>query len=76
LDGQINEILSRMTADLAVWRSITEKYRADLFCGLFMGVSNEGLSISSQPLAALGMRGIELSLDIYAGQDDEGQENP
>jgi hypothetical protein len=41
-----------------------------------MGVSNEGLSISSQPLAALGMRGIELGLDIYAGQDDEGQENP
>src|SRR5687767_13216126 len=42
LDGQIEEILSQMTSDLAIWRRIGENYPMDLFCGLFMGVTNEG----------------------------------
>jgi len=71
MDGQIQEILSQATGDLAVWLSITKEYHADLFCGLFMRVGNEGLTISSQSLAALGARGIEMGLDIYKGNDDE-----
>ncbi len=71
MNGQIREILSEMTDDPAVWRSITERYDVDLFCGLFMRCGNEGVSISSQSLAALGVRGIEIGLDIYAGDDDE-----
>jgi hypothetical protein len=71
MDGQIEGILSQMTGDLTVWQSITKKYHADLFCGLFMRGSNEGLTISSQSLAALGARGIEMGLDIYAGDDDD-----
>lgn len=73
IDGQIREILSLTTSDLAVWRNITERYRADLFCGLFVRVSNEGLSISAASLEALGARGIELSLDIYGGSDGEDE---
>jgi len=75
MDGQIQEVLSQMSGDLAVWRSITENYHADLFCGLFMGGSNEGLTISAQSLAALGARGIEMGLDIYGGHDDENETN-
>ncbi|RYD62713.1 MAG: DUF4279 domain-containing protein [Verrucomicrobiaceae bacterium] len=71
IDGQIREILSLLTNDLAVWQNITNRYRADLFCGLFLKVSNEGLSISATSLEALGARGIELSLDIYGGSDEE-----
>jgi hypothetical protein len=71
IDGQIHEILGQMTDDLSVWQNITKKYHADLFCGLFMRVSNEGLTISAQSLAALGTRGIEMDLDIYAGDNDE-----
>jgi len=71
MDRQVERILSQMTGDLNVWQSITKKYHADLFCGLFMRGSNEGLTISSQSLAALGARGIEMDLDIYAG--DEGE---
>jgi hypothetical protein len=71
MDGQIQEILSQMTGDLTIWQSVTKKYHADLFCGLFMRESNEGLTISSQSLATLGARGIEMGLDIYAGDDDE-----
>ena len=71
MDGQIEEILSQTTNDLAVWRSIGEKHQIDLFCGLFLGVSNEGMSLSAKSLAALGERGIELALDIYSGHDDD-----
>jgi len=68
IDGQIHEILSQMTDDLAVWRGIAEKYKVDLFCGLFLKGSNEGLTLSPQSLAALGNRGIEMGLDVYSGQ--------
>ena len=47
------------------------RYDVDLFCGLFMREGNEGLAISSKYLAELGARGIEIGLDIYAGDDDE-----
>jgi hypothetical protein len=67
LDGQIDELLSKLTDELTVWGSIAEKFRLDLFCGLFMQESNEGLSISPDSLAALGLRHIELGLDIYDG---------
>ena len=71
LDGQIEEILSQMTDDLAIWRGISETYPMDLFCGLFLGVHNEGMSLSAKSLAALGERGIELDLDIYSGSDED-----
>jgi len=71
MDGQIQEILSQTTSDLAVWRSIAEKHQIDLFCGLFLGGSNEGMTLSAQSLAALGERGIEMGLDIYSGRDED-----
>ena len=71
MDGQIREIFIQMTGDLAVWRDITKRYQVDLFCGLFMGCSNEGLTLSPQSLTTLGERGIKMGLDIYAGDDYE-----
>ncbi len=65
LDGQIKEILDKLTANLDVWQKIGEQFRVDFFCGLFMQERNEGLSLSPQTLSAVGLRGIELGLDIY-----------
>jgi hypothetical protein len=70
LDAQVEEILSKLSSDLNVWRKISERYRVDLFCGLFLKGGNEGLTISAQSLAALGNRGIEMGLDIYGGESD------
>jgi hypothetical protein len=75
MDGQIQEILSQATDDLTVWRSIGEKYEIDLFCGIFLGGSNEGMTLSARSLAALGERGIEMGLDIYSGNDGD-EANP
>src|SRR5258708_784479 len=68
LDAQIVEILSKVTNDMEVWGSLVSRYRVDLFCGLFMASENDGLTLSSSSLTALGQRGIKLSLDIYGSE--------
>jgi hypothetical protein len=65
LDGQIEEILDKVTGDIETWKALTRRFRVDLFCGLFMCGGNEGLAISPSALFALGQRGIELALDVY-----------
>jgi hypothetical protein len=75
MDGQIQELFNQMTGNIDVWRDITNRYHVDLFCGLFMGVSNEGLTLSPRTLASIGERGITMGFDIYAGQDDENETN-
>ena len=72
IDGQISEILGQLSDDLEVWRTIGQRYKVDLFCGLFMKTANEGLSLSPSSLHALGMRQIEIGFDIY-GPDGEVQ---
>jgi len=69
LEAQIFEILDQLTGDLAVWQSLARS-RPDLFCGLFMGSSNDGVSLSPRVLLALGERGIELGLDIYEADEE------
>lgn len=71
LNAQITEILDGATEDINTWRRITERFKADVFCGLFMNQGNEGLELSPSVLHALGARGIRLSLDIYAGPSDD-----
>lgn len=70
LEVQINEILEKLTTDLAIWKSLRSRFDIDIFCGLFMASSNDGFAISAELLAALGVRGIRLSFDIYDAQDD------
>ena len=70
LDGQILELLSHLTSDLETWRELSARYRGDIFCGLFLETGNDGGSLSPTTLAAIGLRGLELDLDIYAPLDD------
>jgi len=65
LDGQIAELFAPLTTDLSIWRDLTKRYEADVFCGVFMLEGNEGLSLSPGILEALGSRGLVLDLDVY-----------
>jgi hypothetical protein len=69
LDGQIRWLLSQVSDDLDVWKSLVQTYDVDIFCGLFMQTSNDGVSLSSEVLLMLGQRGIELDMDIYDAGD-------
>jgi hypothetical protein len=70
LDGQVAELLAKLTGDLAVWSDLSRRFDLDLFCGWFMGSSNEGVLVSSKTLLSLGQRGIDLGLDIYGPDTD------
>lgn len=70
IDAQITELLNQLSQDISVWNSISAEFEIDLFCGLFMEESNEGMEISPISLKSLGERGIVLSLDIYDGNDE------
>jgi hypothetical protein len=72
LDSQIVELLSLLTSDLAVWRQLTDRFSADLYCGLFMSESNDGLELQPQTLAMIGLRGLSLELELYAPLSPEG----
>jgi Domain of unknown function (DUF4279) len=76
LDAQVDWILSRMTADLSVWKKIAEDYRVDLFCALHLERSNRGVTLAPKTMAALGARGIELGLDIYAPEKEAPNQSP
>jgi hypothetical protein len=65
LDAQVEELLSDLTQDLKVWKALTERFQADVFCGLFMQEWNEGITVSAETLSALGSRGLTLNFDIY-----------
>lgn len=68
LDTQVSDLFKGTNDDVAAWRSITSKFNADLFCGLFLKEEMEGLSLSPATLKILGDRRITLELDIYAGE--------
>jgi len=70
LDAQVREIIAQVSSDISVWSDLASRYDIDLFCGWFMEKGNEGQDISASTLRELGIRGIELSLDIYAGDKD------
>jgi hypothetical protein len=65
LNSQIMEIVGQLNPDPHVWASLAERFRMDLFCGLFMAKSGEGFTLSPEALLALGSRRIELGICLY-----------
>jgi hypothetical protein len=69
LEEQIFEILNQLSPEISAWKELCSRYQVDLFCGIFMANSNDGLLLSAEALLALGSRGIKLDLDIYDAAD-------
>lgn len=63
LDAQIREIFEQINFEH--WSSVIDRYEVDVFCGLFMSVSDEGFSISADVLKNLGERRIQLDVCLY-----------
>jgi hypothetical protein len=70
LNRQIRFIFDQLTDDLALWNSLGGRFKMDLFCGLFMECSNEGITLSPESLLILGSRGIKIDLDVYGPLDN------
>jgi len=71
LDGQIIELFASLSMDFAAWEDLAGRFAGNLFCGLFMNESNEGLTLSAKTMKELASRGLVLHLDIYGpiGED-------
>lgn len=71
VNGQVRWLLSQVESDPDVWKSLLQRFEVDVFCGLFMQGSNDGMSLAPDVMALLGERGIRLALDIYNASDDD-----
>lgn len=70
LEDQIVALFSELTDDPQVWADLNARYRGDVFCGLFMDTTNEGLELKPETLLMIGQRGLRLGLDIYDPIED------
>ncbi len=71
LDSQIVEIFRRLPDERAIWESLSARFKVDIFVGLFMRSSDEGMSLSPETMKSLGDRGIRLDLCLYGPSEDE-----
>jgi len=71
LNGQIAELLKGTTDDLEIWRSLSQRFQSDIFCGLFLNKQMSGIDVSPQTMLTLGERGLLLDLDIEAAESRE-----
>ena len=73
IEEQFLALFDQFTADLSVWRSLTTRFQADVFCGVFFSRISGGLAFSPRLHRLLADRNLEVILDIYAS--DEPTEN-
>ena len=71
LGEQIEDLMSKLTDDLNVWRKLNEQYQVDLYCGFFMDTSNQGFSIPARSMSLVTARGVEIGFDVYAPSSEE-----
>jgi hypothetical protein len=71
LDAQIAELLDGLNHNPEIWQNLTTRFRADIFCGIFMQESNEGISLSVQSLQDLASRKLFIDFDIYDPPSDD-----
>ncbi|WEX87861.1 DUF4279 domain-containing protein [Sinorhizobium garamanticum] len=71
LDKQVGALFSALSNDLDAWRALAARFRGNIFVGLFLYGCNEGLGLSPATTSAIGLRGLELDLDIYSGDDTD-----
>ena len=71
LGDAIETLLDRLPADPALWETLVGRFKADVFCGLFLNAANRGAELRPDTLARLVERRLTLGLDIH-GADTEG----
>jgi hypothetical protein len=67
---ELGEVIARLLEvfpeDSTLWGELTSAYSADVFCGIFLDADDQSTVVEAEVLAALGRRGLLLSLDFHA----------
>lgn len=61
----VTRLFHQLCPDRDVWLDLSERFAGDLFVGLFLGSSNEGVPISRKTLHEISARGLGLGFDVY-----------
>jgi hypothetical protein len=70
LEAQVLFLLGRVSSDEAVWRTLTDRFVVDVFCGVFLDDWNQGFALSPLVLTQLARRNLKIDFDIYSNPDD------
>jgi hypothetical protein len=65
IEEQLTELFAKLNSDPEVWRSLTNRYEADLFCGVFLSWFGHGFSMSPSLHRLLADRNLLITFDIY-----------
>jgi hypothetical protein len=76
INGQVRWLLSQVDSNPDVWKLLIQRFEVDIYCGLFMQGSNDGLSLAPDVMALLGERGIHIGFEIYSDIDDDVTSSP
>jgi len=65
----VTRLFHRLSADRDAWLDISKRFAGELFVGLFLGSSNEGVPVSRETLREIVARGLGLGLDVYGATE-------
>jgi hypothetical protein len=71
IEEQLTELFSKLNGDPEVWRSLTSRYNAFLFCGVFLSWFGHGFSMSPSLHRLLADRNLLITFDIYDEYDHD-----
>ena len=73
LETQITELLSRLPQDLEVWRELSNRFDANIYCGAWLKTWNRDIWFSPNLLKRISERGLDIGIAIYCEGDDEDE---
>ena len=65
LEDGVRNLLARLPSEAALWKSLGERYKVDVFCAIFLGRTNQGFGISAEISKMLADRCLDIGFDIY-----------
>ena len=71
IEEQLTDLFAKLTSDPGVWRSLTSRYEAWLFCGVFLSWFGHGFSMSPALHRLLADRNLVITFDIYDEYDHD-----
>lgn len=66
IETQLSSMFERLTDELSVWKTLTTRFNADLFCGVFLVSQGHGFDMSPRLHRQLADRNLLIVFDIYA----------
>lgn len=70
LGPQLEELFSGLTPDLAVWKSLTTRFRVRFVVSAWIRSWNRGIEIERRLLQVITERQLNLGIDIYVDYDE------